>query len=91
MCKAPVREAVPIPGARDYRTSFSAAGACPNRCANCGATLRVPGAKPPPLGDGRDGSPPDRGACGPDRARFCTSECFYSHMFRTEPIDDDDD
>lgn len=92
MCKPPKQPAVPIPGRRQYAPHDRAdpsAFADATACLNCGGSLKsvlvhsvAKHAGVKILGQLSESL---------DRERFCTMECLYSHAFRTDLLDDDDD
>lgn len=82
MCKPPRRE-VPIPGAgsKGHR-EVDVTTANPKGCVNCGSRLRETGeAQQKPL----------VATTRVERSRFCTPECYYSYLFRTEVLGDEDE
>ncbi|KAG8461217.1 hypothetical protein KFE25_002406 [Diacronema lutheri] len=84
MCKPPVvHQAVPIPGRKRQVLNAESTGDLTS-CINCGCSLKRIAAKGPSL---IIGAVPER----VDRARFCSTECLYSHAFREALLFDDDD
>ena len=90
MCKPPTRDAVPIPGRQRPKTARAMNDT--SCCLNCGSSLRRPLATAPRAKE-EDVGPIILAAAREriDRTRFCTTECFYSHAFRSDIFDSDED